>query len=196
MNWNELGDLTEPTWVDMGMLFKLMLSSDKMDLSGWASEGDPIFKTLEPIVDQRVTKSYYEETSSLIGGVCINGVVIVFLHDPSDGYRSYLSQALIVPNEKLTTTFSPVPIRAVPTDTQNWEDPQQPDDPSMLDLVSVDVGKPVWCNWVQVTATVITPTACCILTPKLWTKPCHWPFTEHSAVWLAIWVQNRCAKYD
>lgn len=143
MNWNELDDLTEPTWVDMGVLFKLMLSSDKMDLSGWASEGDPIFKTLEPIVDQRVTKSYYEETSSLIGGVCINGVVIVFLHDPSDGYRSYLSQALIVPNEKLTTTFSPVPIRAVPTDTQNWEDPQQPDNPSMLDLVSVDVGKPV-----------------------------------------------------
>lgn len=143
MNWNELGDLTEPTWVDMGMLFKLMLSSDKMDLSGWASEGDPIFKTLEPIVDQRVTKSYYEETSSLIGGVCINDVVIVFLHDPRDGFRSYLSQALIVPNEKLTTTFSPVPIRAVPADTQNWEEPQQPDDPSMLELVSVDVDKPV-----------------------------------------------------
>lgn len=143
MNWNELQDLTEPTWVDIDVLFKLMLSSNKMDLSGWANEGDPIFKTLEPIVDQHVTKSSCEETASLIGGVCINDMVMVFLHDPSDGYRSYLRRALIVPHEKLTTTFSPVPICAVPADTQDWEEPQQPDNPTMLNLVAMDIDKPV-----------------------------------------------------
>lgn len=143
MNWNELGDLTEPTWINMNMLFTLLLSSDTMTLSGWANEGDPIFKTLEPIVDQHVRKSYYEETASLIGGVCINDVLIVFLHDPSDGYRSYLSQALIVPDKKLTTTFSPVPVRAVPVDTQDWDNPQSADETTLFELVAVDIEKAV-----------------------------------------------------
>lgn len=143
MNWNELKDLTEPTWINIDVLFKLMLSSDTMNLSGWASEGDPLFKTLETIVDQHVEKSYYEETSSLVGGVCINDVVIVFLHDPSDGYRSYLSQALVVPNKKLTTAFSPVPIRAVPVDTQDWDKPQKPDESTLLNFVALDIDKSV-----------------------------------------------------
>lgn len=143
MNWNELRDLTEPTWINMNMLFTLLLSSDAMTLSGWANEGDPIFKTLDPIVDQHVRKSYYEETASLIGGVCINDVLIVFLHDPSDGYRSYLSQALIVPDKKLTTTFSPVPVRAVPVDTQDWDNPQSADETTLFELVAVDIEKAV-----------------------------------------------------
>lgn len=143
MNWNELRNLTEPTWIKMDVLFTLLLSSSTMNLSGWANEGDPIFKTLEPIVDRHVKKSYYEETSSLIGGVCINDVVLVFLHDPSDGYRSYLSQALIVPDKKLTTTFSPVPVRAVPVDTQDWDTPQSADETTLFELFAVDIEKAV-----------------------------------------------------
>lgn len=143
MNWKELADLTEPTWINIDVFFKLMLSSDCMHLSGWASEGDPVFKTLEPVVGQHVEKSPYEETSSLVGGVCVNDIVVVFLHDPSDGYRSYLSQALVVPNQKLTTTFSPVPIRAVPVDTQDWDNPQSADETTLLDLIALDIDKSV-----------------------------------------------------
>lgn len=143
MNWSELENLTEPTWIDTDVLFKLMLSTEPMYLSGWASEGDPLFKTLEHSVDQHVEKSYYEETASLMGGVCMNNTVIVFLHDPSDGYRSYLNQALVVPNTTLTTTFSPVPVRAVPANTQDWDSPQREDEPTLLDLIALDIDKSV-----------------------------------------------------
>ena len=143
MNWNELEGLTKPTWIDTNVLFKLLLSAEPMYLSGWASEGDPVLETLAPIVGPHVKKSYFEEDSSLIGGVCINNTVITFSNDPSDGYRSYLGQALVVPDTTLTTTFAPVPIHAVPANTQDWDSPQSEDEPTLLDLIALDVDKSV-----------------------------------------------------
>lgn len=142
MNWNDLQTLTAPTWINLQEFYQLLLSSETMHLSGWASEGDPAFKSVAAVVTRHVGKAYCEDAPSLIGGVCLNGVVCVFLHDPSDGYRSYLSSALVLPKHSLTTTFSPVPIEALmASHTDHWDDPQTHEHPSLLELVAVDTNQ-------------------------------------------------------
>lgn len=139
MNWNDLHNFNQPTWLERSELFALLIASENLLLSGWAKEGDPLIKKANELYEQQDQDTSFFEPPSVIGGLSLNGCSFVFWCDPDDGYRSYLSNILMIPNQKFATTFSPVPIQAVITeDAQQWGDPTNP---TLLSLMSTDINK-------------------------------------------------------
>lgn len=140
MNWDELNQLTEPSWINLSELSDLLLSSDNLYLSGWAGEGDPLLAKAETLGEVNDEGSCFHPPM-VVGGLCLNDLAFVFWCDPDDGYRSYLTDALVFPHQKFATMFSPVPVQAVAAEeVQEWGDPQNP---SLLNLIATDIQKSV-----------------------------------------------------
>lgn len=112
MNWDDLNQLTQPSWINLSELSNLLLSSDNLYLSGWAGEADPLLEKAETFAEANDEGSCYHPPI-VVGGLYLNGLAFVFWCDPDDGYRSYLTDVLVFPHQKFTTMFSPVPVQAV-----------------------------------------------------------------------------------
>lgn len=140
MTWDELNQLTEPSWISLTELFTLLLSSDNLYLSGWAAEGDPLLKKAAILSENNYENSYFDPPS-VVGGLCLNNLAFVFWCDPDDGYRSYLTDVLVFPHQKFTTMFSPVPVQAViAEDVEDFGDSQNT---TLLNLMATDINKSV-----------------------------------------------------
>lgn len=130
LTWNELQSFTGPVRVPLKEMFALVLSNPTVVLEGWAQEHDPLYKMIPK-----------DEEYSAVGALQINGATFVFLRDPSDGYRSYLGQTIIVPHHRLSTTFAPLPCAVrLSSDSQYWDDPllNSEQRPSLVDVVASD----------------------------------------------------------
>lgn len=130
LTWKELQSLTEPVRIPLKEMFALVLSNPNVVLEGWAQEHDPLYKMIPK-----------DEEYSAVGALQINGATFVFLRDPSDGYRSYLGQTIIVPHHRLSTTFAPLPCAVrLSSDSQYWDDPllNSEQRPSLVDVVASD----------------------------------------------------------
>lgn len=139
MNWDYLQQLEEPSWINLSELLNILLSSDDVYLSGWASEGDPLLKKAETLSEK--SDSQYFEPPSVVGGLCLNNLAFVFWCDPDDGYRSYLTDVLVFPGQQFATVFSPVPVQVVASEeAQEWGDPQNP---TLVNLIATDINKSV-----------------------------------------------------
>ena len=62
MTWDELNQLTEPSWINLSELSDLLLSSDNLYLSGWAGEGDPLLAKAETLGEVNDEGSCFHRT--------------------------------------------------------------------------------------------------------------------------------------
>jgi len=139
MTWDELNQLTEPSWINLSELSSLLLSSDDVYLSGWASEGDPLLKKAQTLSEK--SDNPYFDPPSVVGGLCLNDLAFVFWCDPDDGYRSYLTDVLVFPSQQFATVFSPVPVQAVIA--EDTEDFSKSQNTSLLNLMATDINRSV-----------------------------------------------------
>lgn len=74
------------------------------------------------------------------GGLEINNVVFALLLDPSDGYRSYSTLALVLPNTALQTRIPHVPVLFKPAEKSSYDSDISISN-SLIDAVSVDTNQ-------------------------------------------------------
>ena len=142
--WDDITRSTEPQWISFSMLVHwLMAAKSEHCLTGWAGVHDPLFRHPDklPVKQHPWSDDEYEE----MGALELDGVVLIFYRDPSDGYRSYSGEVLVWPGQELQTRLPNVPVRFSPASSQDWDDPYQndPKQPSLLDMKSPYASEPL-----------------------------------------------------
>lgn len=140
-NWNDIITLESPTVINFDDLSSLLLSDDACawHITGWALDHDPAFEAGH--IQQLLKKANeWSDNTEILGGLEINNVTFAFLLDPSDGYRSYSSLALALPNTALKTRIPRVPVFFRPTEKSLY-DSAVPISSSLIDAISVDTNQ-------------------------------------------------------
>jgi len=83
---------------------------------------------------RKVTNYFGEEAYYDGVNFILDNETIVVLEDPSDGYRSYLSN-LEHTNVKVANTFEPVNVHGVKRTINNWGETIVKEDSSLIDLI-------------------------------------------------------------
>lgn len=144
-NWNDILALNTPTVIDFSDLQSVLSSEGSVwHLTGWTLDHDPAF------ADDHIATLLKKENKSsddieISGGLEINNVVFALLLDPSDGYRSYSSWALVLPNTALKTRIPRVPVVFKPSNTNtrgsNISSSDASYSDSLVDAISVDTNQ-------------------------------------------------------
>ncbi len=140
-NWNEIIALDVPTVIHFDDLSSMLLSDDASmwHVTGWAQDHDPAFSG-DHIQDLLKKSNEWSDHTEILGGLEINNVVFALLLDPSDGYRSYSSSALVLPSTALKTRIPRVPVFFKPAEKSSY-DADISISSSLIDAVSVDTNQ-------------------------------------------------------
>lgn len=100
----------------------LFLKSGQAQLSGVAMEGDPkINKLLELLISEKSENSDYFYANVFRFALTLNRSTYLFFEDPSDGYRSYLSEIFQVTGFRLHNHFKPLLVNVEESETYNHD---------------------------------------------------------------------------
>ena len=140
--WDDICALEAPTIIDFNDLSTILVSeitNPAWQVTGWALDHDPAFEA-DDIKALLNSACEWHENTEIMGGVEINNVTFAFLLDPSDGYRSYSSQVLVVPNMPLKTRIPRVPVRFKASEKSVYDSDVSISD-LLIDAISVDTNK-------------------------------------------------------
>jgi len=144
-SWDDILALNTPTLIDFSDLHSMLLSEGSVwHLTGWTLDHDPAFDA-EPITTLLEEENQSSDKMEIYGGLEINNVAFALLLDPNDGYRSYSSWALVLPNTALKTRIPHVPVVfKLSTISASGSDISSYDaqcENSLIDAISVDTNQ-------------------------------------------------------